>query len=87
MERNDIALVRRWAEEIARDEIAALEMKFAKDIEAINEQIQNVKDRLSNNELTISKDFASIKESLTKNPKPRGRKKVEKAIAVKGEIR
>ena len=95
MERNDIALVRRWAEEIAKDEVAGLELKFAEDIKAVTHQIEKtvlrlrrqgediekVKEKMSETDLVVSKDFALMKEELAKKPqKKKATKTVESAI-------
>jgi hypothetical protein len=102
MERNDIALIRRWAGEIAKEEMSGLELKLTKDIEAMNEKtdstslkvraiedaIKKVKEDMAENAEATSKDFAFMKEELTKKPQAKKAiKTVEKAIKPKYKTR
>lgn len=102
MERTDIALVRRWAEEIAKAEVAELELKFAEDIKTVTHQVEKavlknrqdgealaqIKYQMAQNELATSKDFSEIKAQLAKKPQnKKATKTVESAIKPKYKTR
>jgi hypothetical protein len=98
MERNDIALIRRWAEEISKDEATGLEIKLSGSLETMNELINEmglevkslkgaVRDIKKDAEVT-SKDFAAMKEGMAKKPRTKKPTKVvEKAIKPKYKTR
>ena len=98
MERNDIALIRRWAEEISKDEATGLEIKLSGNIETMNALIDEMGLKVKTLEKTVedlkkdaegtSKDFAAMKEGLTKKPRTKkATRTVEKAIKPKYKTR
>jgi hypothetical protein len=95
MERNDIALIRRWAGEISKDETTGLETKLAVKLTEANEKIDGLvesvkllKGRMDGIEKSTVKSFADMKEELTKKPQAKkATKVVEKAIKPKYKTR
>ena len=95
MERNDIALIRRWAGEISKDETTGLETKLAikladanEKIDGLVESVKLLKNRIDGVEKSTVKSFADMKEELTKKPKTKkATRTVEKAIKPKYKTR